>query len=86
MIREARQLVRGGTLGQVRKVVIDYSQGWLSQALEKTGHKQAAWRSDPLQSGVGGAIGGEKRSRGTQQSRDEKEYKNAASQTIAHKS
>jgi predicted dehydrogenase len=44
-------------LGQVRKIVVDYSQGWLSHALEKTGHKQAAWRSDPRQSGVGGAVG-----------------------------
>ena len=57
MIREARRMVRAGVLGAVRKVVVEYSQGWLSEALEKTGHKQAAWRTDPKQSGMGGAIG-----------------------------
>ena len=57
MVREARQMVRGGALGAIRKVVVEYSQGWLTEALEKTGHKQAAWRTDPGQSGLGGAIG-----------------------------
>ena len=57
MVREARQMVRGGALGKIRKVVVEYSQGWLTEALEKTGHKQAAWRTDPQQSGLGGAIG-----------------------------
>jgi predicted dehydrogenase len=57
MIREARRLVRDGALGAIRKVNIEYSQGWLSEAIEKSGHKQAEWRTDPKQSGLGGAIG-----------------------------
>jgi predicted dehydrogenase len=57
MIREARQVIRDGSLGEVRKVVVEYSQGWLSEALEKTDHKQAVWRVDPEQAGIGGAIG-----------------------------
>jgi predicted dehydrogenase len=56
MVREARRLVREGSLGAIRKIWVEYSQGWLSEALEKTSHKQAAWRSDPRQSGLGGAI------------------------------
>jgi predicted dehydrogenase len=57
MVREAREIVRRGDLGAVRKIVVEYSQGWLSQPLERTGDKQAAWRADPAQAGVGGAIG-----------------------------
>ena len=57
LVREARRMARGGELGQIRKAVVQYSQGWLSTSLETTGHKQAAWRSDPAQSGLGGAIG-----------------------------
>jgi predicted dehydrogenase len=56
LVREARQIVRSGSLGAIRKAVVEYSQGWLSEALEKTGHKQAGWRSDPQQGGKGGAI------------------------------
>src|ERR1700749_415138 len=57
MVREARLIARRGDLGKIRKAVVQYSQGWLSTSLETTGHKQAAWRSDPAQSGLGGAIG-----------------------------
>src|ERR1700722_3646927 len=57
LVREARLMARGGKLGKIRKAVVQYSQGWLSTALETTGHKQAAWRLDPAQSGLGGAIG-----------------------------
>jgi predicted dehydrogenase len=57
MVREARHIIRSGSLGEVRKVVVEYLQGWLSEPLEKTGHKQAAWRVDPQQAGIGGAIG-----------------------------
>jgi predicted dehydrogenase len=57
LVREARAMVRSGKLGNIRKAVVQYSQGWLSTQLEATGHKQAAWRSDPAQSGMGGAIG-----------------------------
>lgn len=57
LVREARRMVQDGALGKIRKGVVQYSQGWLSSQLETTGHKQAAWRSDPKQSGLGGAIG-----------------------------
>jgi predicted dehydrogenase len=57
MVKEARQLVKSGKLGKIRKVYVEYIQGWLSAPLEKTGQKQAAWRSDPKKSGLGGALG-----------------------------
>ena len=57
LVREARQMARGGDLGKIRKAVVQYSQGWLSTGLEMTGNKQAVWRSDPAQSGLGGSIG-----------------------------
>ena len=57
LVREARQMARAGALGKIRKAVVQYSQGWLSGSLEATGHKQAVWRSDPAQAGLGGAIG-----------------------------
>ncbi|RST52608.1 Gfo/Idh/MocA family protein [Variovorax sp. MHTC-1] len=57
MVREARELVRSGRLGEIRKVVVEYNQGWLSAQIESEGNKQAAWRSDPAMSGAAGAIG-----------------------------
>lgn len=57
MVREARELARSGRLGEIRKVVVEYNQGWLSTQLESEGNKQAAWRSDPAMSGAAGAIG-----------------------------
>lgn len=57
MVREAREIVRRGDLGAVRKVVVEYPQGWLSEPIEQGGDKQAVWRADPAQSGVGGCIG-----------------------------
>jgi len=57
MVKEARHLVQSGRIGDVRKVVVDYQQGWLATDLESSGHKQASWRSDPGRSGGGGAIG-----------------------------
>jgi len=57
MVREAREIIRRGDLGAIRKVVVQYSQGWLSRPIEREGSKQAAWRADPAQSGVGGCIG-----------------------------
>ena len=57
MVKEARQIILSGKLGEVRKVYIEYPQGWLSTALEKTGQKQAEWRSDPKRNGPGGALG-----------------------------
>ena len=57
MTREAREIVRRGDLGVVRKVVVEYPQGWLSQPLERGDFKQAIWRTDPLQAGLGGCLG-----------------------------
>jgi predicted dehydrogenase len=57
MVREARNLVRSGALGTIRKVYVEYLQGWLSDKLEDSGQKQAKWRSDPKQSGACGAMG-----------------------------
>lgn len=57
MVREARAIIARGDLGAVRKVIVEYSQGWLSRPIERDGDKQAGWRADPAQAGVGGAIG-----------------------------
>lgn len=57
MVREAREIVARGDLGAVRKVIVEYSQGWLSRPIEREDNKQAGWRADPAQSGVGGCIG-----------------------------
>ena len=53
LVREAKKLVAEGRIGRVRKIVVEYSQGWLSQEVH---NKQADWRSDPAQSGLGGCI------------------------------
>ena len=57
MVRHARQMVREGQLGEIRVVQVEYSQDWLTERLEASGQKQAAWRTDPARSGAGGAIG-----------------------------
>ncbi len=57
LVKEARQMVAKGALGKIRKVYVEYPQGWLSTPLEKSGNMQASWRTDPKQSGMGGAIG-----------------------------
>ncbi len=57
MVREARELFRSGAMGTVRKVLVEYVQEFLAAPLEKEGMKQAVWRTDPAQSGVGGTIG-----------------------------
>ncbi|CAN5715847.1 MAG: Gfo/Idh/MocA family oxidoreductase [Gemmatimonadota bacterium] len=56
MVKQARALVQEGALGELRKVVVEYSQGWLSTLVEATGSKQADWRTDPARAGAG-AIG-----------------------------
>ncbi|HEY0341838.1 MAG TPA: Gfo/Idh/MocA family oxidoreductase [Steroidobacteraceae bacterium] len=56
MVREARELVRSGRLGTIRKIVAEYSQGWLARPVERDGNQQAAWRSDPAIAGAGGCI------------------------------
>ncbi len=57
MVKEARQLVRRGKLGQILKVVSEYPQGWLIHPIEKEGQKQAAWRTDPEQAGASCCVG-----------------------------
>ncbi|WP_163266086.1 Gfo/Idh/MocA family protein [Chelativorans alearense] len=57
MIRQARQMVSEGTLGEIVLVQAEYPQDWLAEPIEETGQKQASWRTDPARSGAGGAIG-----------------------------
>ena len=57
MVRQAREMVADGTLGEVRVVRVSYVQDWLATALDAEGQKQAAWRTDPAQAGAGGSIG-----------------------------
>ncbi|OAN62331.1 Gfo/Idh/MocA family protein [Sphingomonas sp. TDK1] len=57
LVRHARALIASGGLGTVRKVVVEYLQGWLAAPIERAGNKQAEWRTDAGKSGVGGAIG-----------------------------
>ena len=57
MVKEARHLVASGKLGKIRKVVVEYPQGWLATRIEASGQKQAAWRTDPKRSGAAGCIG-----------------------------
>ena len=56
MVREARELVRAGAIGAVRKVVVEYHQGWLAGALETSDNKQSSWRVDPARGGPAGAM------------------------------
>lgn len=57
MAKLARDMVKKGELGKLRKIVVQYPQGWLATALEKTGQQQATWRTDPKQSGGSGCGG-----------------------------
>jgi predicted dehydrogenase len=57
LVRQARQMVAEGELGPIRVVQVEYAQDWLATPLEKTGQKQAAWRTDPAQSGPAGSLG-----------------------------
>jgi len=57
LVKEARERIRGGELGELRKVVVEYSQGWLSTLLEAEGQKQAEWRADPGRAGPSSALG-----------------------------
>ncbi|MBU0716372.1 MAG: Gfo/Idh/MocA family oxidoreductase [Verrucomicrobia bacterium] len=52
MVKEARDLARDSRLGKIRRVVVEYPQGWLAARLEATGQKQAAWRTDPKHAGA----------------------------------
>ncbi len=53
MVKQARAMVQEGLLGEIRKIVVEYPQGWLATPLEQTGQKQAVWRTDPKQAGAG---------------------------------
>jgi len=57
MVKLARDIVRQGDLGKIRKIVVQYPQGWLNRALETTGNKQASWRTNPEQIGASGCMG-----------------------------
>jgi predicted dehydrogenase len=57
MLRHARAMVQAGELGDIRVVQAEYAQDWLATDLETTGQKQAAWRTDPAQTGAGGSTG-----------------------------
>jgi predicted dehydrogenase len=57
MVKEALSLVQGGDLGKIRKIVVEYPQGWLTEPLEKTDHVQAGWRNDPARSGKTCSVG-----------------------------
>ncbi|GER91339.1 oxidoreductase [Dictyobacter vulcani] len=57
MVRQARDLVRSGAIGEIRKVMVEYIQDWLMDSQENSGNKQAAWRTDPTKSGIAGSVG-----------------------------
>lgn len=57
LVKQAREMVATGKLGKIRKVVVEYPQGWLATRLEASDQKQAAWRTDPKRSGAAGCIG-----------------------------
>ena len=57
MVKEARSLVKSGKLGKIRKVVVEYPQGWLASRLETSGQKQADWRTDPKRAGASCCMG-----------------------------
>ncbi len=57
LVKQAREMVKNGDLGEIRKVVVEYHQGWLATRLEADGAKQAEWRTDPKRSGAAGCMG-----------------------------
>lgn len=57
MVKQAREMVKAGELGKIRKIIVEYPQGWLSRLSEKDGNPQAAWRTDPARSGKSGCMG-----------------------------
>jgi len=57
MVKQARQMVKNGDFGKVRKIIVEYPQGWLSRLSEREGNAQAAWRTDPKKSGKSGSMG-----------------------------
>jgi len=57
MVKEAKQFAQSGKLGKIRKIYVEYPQGWLSKFEEGSENKQASWRTDPTKSGIAGAMG-----------------------------
>ena len=57
IVKQAKQMVKSGMFGKIRKIYVEYPQGWLSTFLEGSNNKQAAWRTDPKRSGIAGAMG-----------------------------
>ncbi len=57
MVKQAKQMIKEGLLGKVRKIYVEYPQGWLSRLSEREGNAQAAWRTDPKKSGKSGSMG-----------------------------
>lgn len=57
MVKEAKNIIESGKLGKIRKVAVEYPQGWLTTSLENTDNKQASWRTDPSKSGKAGSMG-----------------------------
>lgn len=57
MVKQAREIIKNGQLGNIRKIYVEYIQGWLNQPSEKEGNAQAAWRTDPKKSGPSGCMG-----------------------------
>src|SRR5579862_8706732 len=56
-VRQARDMVRSGQLGELRKVMVEYTQDWLMEPVEERGNKQALWRTDPARAGIAGCVG-----------------------------
>jgi predicted dehydrogenase len=56
-VRQAREMVKSGALGEIRKVMVEYIQDWLMDPLEKSGQKQASWRTDPARAGISNCVG-----------------------------
>lgn len=57
MVKQAREMMKNGELGKIRKIIVEYNQGWLSRLSEREGNAQASWRTDPKKSGKAGAMG-----------------------------
>lgn len=57
MVKQAREMIKVGELGKLTKVVVEYTQGWLSDPIEKEGQKQASWRTDPEKAGISCCLG-----------------------------
>ena len=57
MVKQARDMVKGDKIGKIRKIVVEYPQGWLAEKIEETGQKQASWRMDPKKAGIASCMG-----------------------------